>query len=197
MYLIYHDGFVLGGHTVYLPKLLNGFKPTEYFLVYNGSESVKQYIENLVPKQSRKELKFYGFEFVEYYVSHLIWVPKFIRKAIIAFAWCLRPIFSLYLSIVIVSCLKSIKLYRFKKIVINSGGYFGTSISRCFLRRTLLPSTYIVHNYIPELSLKNKKLLKTISRYVNHWIVGSKGIQKQLIQTCEVQKNNISLIFNN
>ena len=46
LYLFYHDDFVLGGNTVYLPKLLAGLPPAEYMLIHSGSTSVKQYIRN-------------------------------------------------------------------------------------------------------------------------------------------------------
>jgi glycosyltransferase involved in cell wall biosynthesis len=195
MYLFYHDGFVLGGHTVYLPKLLAGLPPTEYMLIYSGSTSVKQYLRNSgIPESARSEFNIYGYDCIRYIVENLSWVPTIVRRILGKCLFFLKPFFDYYTFKRVGHILNSLNLERYQKLIVNSGGYFGSAVSRCFLKHAGLPCTYIIHNHIPESSISNKKLLETVSNYVNRWIVGSNVIKEQLIEYCSVKKENISLV---
>jgi glycosyltransferase involved in cell wall biosynthesis len=195
LYLFYHDGFVLGGHTVYLPKLLTGLQPSEYMLIYSGSESAKQYIkESGIPESARKEFDIYGIDYFADRIANLSRAPKILRTVLLKSLWFLKPFIHYYTSIKVGHFLKALKISQYKKLVVNSGGYFGSMISRTFLKQAGLPCTYLIHNHIPEFSLSNKKLLGTVSDYVNHWIVGSKVIRDQLIEYCSINEQDISLV---
>ena len=157
MYLFYHDDFVLGGNTVYLPKLLAGLPPAEYMLIHSGSTSVKQYIRNSgIPESARSEFNIYGYDCISDIVANLSWVPTIVRRILLKCLFFLKPFFVYYTFKRVGHFLNSLNLERYQKLVVNSGGYFGSAVSRCFLRHAGLPCIYIIHNHIPESSLSNK-----------------------------------------
>ena len=97
MYLFYHDGFVLGGNTVYLPKLLAGLPPAEYMLIYSGSTRVKQYISNSgIPESARSEFNIYGYDCIDDIVANLSWVPTIVRRMLLKYLFFLKPFFDYY-----------------------------------------------------------------------------------------------------
>lgn len=190
--LFFHENFILGGDTVYLANILKGVRPEDFMLIYGGSRSVTEHIENR-GFNSSSLLKFnsYAESFFIFAANN----KKFIIKLFLRILTKLfGPLLNLILRIRFNKFLQALRIDEFDKIIINSGGFYGTECSRLLLKAAKGKCIYLLHNHIPDETTNNPKEFSSIDKYVRNWVIGSKYIEKQLIDKCRVKRERMQVI---
>ncbi len=190
--LFFHENFVLGGDTIYLETILRGMQRDEFVLVYGGSNSVTHHIESCEFNPSTIKFDSYDESFFIFAANNKKFIIKLILRALI-------KLFSIPMKIILWIRLKkfllALGLNRFDRIIINSGGFYGTECSRLFLKAAKgKRSYYILHNHIPDKVLNDKNEFSSIDKYVGEWVIGSKFIRRQLIDKCGVLPERVNVI---
>ena len=193
--LFYHENFTLGGDTDYLIALLSRIPQDEFMLIYGGSSSVEKHISNSgLRTSSLRRFKSYSYSFFIHAVRKRLYIPRPIRVGLYAPIIIIKPVLDLILRIRLRKLLQSLDMEGFSRIIINSGGFYGTDCSRLILRYVNGKCTYIIHNHIPLGVTKNQKRFDAIGKHVEDWIVGSRVIKKNLIEECGVDKNHVHYV---
>ena len=193
--LFYHENVTLGGDTDYLIALLSRIPQDEFVLIYGGSTSVEKHISKSgLRTSSLWRFKSYSYSFFIHAVRKRLYMSRIIRGSLCAAIIMFKPILELILRLRLRKLLQSLDMGGFSRIIINSGGFYGTDCSRLFLRYVNGKCTYIVHNHIPPSVTKDQKRFDIIGKYVEDWIVGSRVIKKDLIEKCGVNKTHVHYV---
>jgi glycosyltransferase involved in cell wall biosynthesis len=192
--LFFHDNYVLGGDTNYLGEVLKKIHPSQFTLIYGSSSSVKKHIMKLnIEPSSLIALRLFNPSFF----FHLISTKCKYRLVRFIFNKLIKVISPLLIRIVHIRLkllLEKNDIEKYKKIIINSGGFWGSEVSRQFLK--LIDRNdciYIIHNHIPDLR-NNPGAFSSIDKNINNWITGSKTVEKQLLYDHRVNPDSVHYV---
>jgi glycosyltransferase involved in cell wall biosynthesis len=191
-HIFYHENYTVGGDTTYLETLLGSYKESEYFLICSGSACLKEHLQTSgIAATSMKWFDSCGA------ASRL----NASRGGVFNSAALGKVLGRLVAPLTAGKIDKRIKLLvdemdisKYANVVINSGGFLGTPGSRAFMQHVGVPCTNILHNYIPDRVIRDRKLFMSVRQYVGKWIVGSPFIKKQLVDECGVDERCVCYI---
>ena len=173
-------------------KILKGISSNEFVLLYGSGKPIKKYIDDLELKcSSLVNFNSYSGPYFDNLINNKKVAVRLPLRVLIRL---ISPFLCMIHFIKLKWYISSMHINKFDRIIVNSGCFDGNLSSRLFLRLINRKCTYILHNHVPQDILKNSEKFSSVAKHVDKWIVGSKVIRDQLIESNCVLPENVYFI---